>query len=386
MKSALFLRDPLGVSRMEKDLKRALAVYADLGKDRKFGSQDQLLKDLAAVATAREWDFFVLVPGFLKPAGLALEGYRLQHTRAGSGEWEKSPVEWPQVVLRRMVNYPASMKRVIISEEERLEKDSQLITLPRRMSNKWKVYQQLQKDAFLRTYLPETFILRQPSEFFPLLDSLTDCYIKPVLGSQGNRIMRIQREENALLLAASQRQIKAFSAEDKEGLWQEVNGRLSGHTAILQETIELLRTKNGEPIDLRYLVQAMPDHRQPNVTVIARVGKKSGVTTNLHTGGQALTPRKILSMLSYDQAMRWQRGMEEGKKVARKVFQWFQRAYPPLVELGIDFAVDEAGRVYFLEINPCPGRRMLRTVSKDWRIQSLERIVDYANYLTTRNT
>ena len=387
MKSALFLRDTLGVALMEDVQKTAFAVYAILGKDKKFGPQDRMFRDLAWLASDKGMDFFVMVPGFSQTPSQEIEGYRLQiHSDSTHDEWAKMKVIWPQVVLRRMVHYPTSLKQLIFEEEERLERESLLITLPRRWGNKWRVFQQLQKDAYLRTFLPRTVIMKKSSEIFPFLESIEDLYVKPVLGSQGNRIMRIQKNENAVILASSQTEIKAFSSVDQIGLMQEVNERLSGQTAIVQETIDLLRTREGEPIDLRYLVQATSEQHHPKVTAIARVGKKSGITTNLHTGGQAFSTKKVAELLPSEQRLSWQRGVEEGKKVARKVFRLFQKEYPPLVELGVDLAIDQSGQVYFLEINPCPGRRMLRKVSRDWRIQSLERILNYASYLTTRKT
>lgn len=371
---------------MQKSHNTAFAIYAIVGKDQKFGTQDQLFKDIAKLADEREMDFFILVPGFSKSLTTGIEGYRLQGIGDFDVKWHKEKVIWPQAVLRRMVHYPSSMKNLVQHEEQLLEKKSQLMTLPRRLGNKWRGYQLLQKDPSLRAFLPKTIMMKTARDIYPYLETMPDLYIKPVLGSQGSRVMRIQRAADVFLLAASQTGVMQFSHQDSTGLVQEVNERLLGQAAVVQETIPLMHTMAEESIDLRYLVQVVPGQDRPYVLPIARVGKKKSVTTNLHTGGRALSCKQIAEYLPSDQVQAWQRGVDRGKTLARKVFRSFQKEYPLLSELGIDIAMDEAGRVYWLEINPCPGRRMVRAVSPDWRMMSLLRMVDYAKYLVTRTS
>ncbi len=359
---------------MERGSPVTLAVYANQDQGQQFGSQEQMFREIAQLAAAEGFDFFILTPGFSETA---IEGYRLVATGTRMA-WNRERVNWPKITFRRLVHYPARLHRLIQKEERLLEQQSLLLTLPRRLGNKWRTYQRLQKVSSLRPFLPKTAILRQGARLLPFLDEMKDMYIKPVLGSQGSRVMRVHMDAGVITLASSQMEVCAFVQNDVRELERTVSERLSGYAAVVQETVDLMQTKSGEPVDLRCLVQAVGAGGEVFVTPIARVGMRDHVTTNLHTGGKGFSCKKLEEFLCVDQVDLWRRGVAQAKTLARKVFDQFQHEYPPLFELGIDLAIDRGGQVFFLEINPCPGRRMLRQVSRDWRTRSLARMVEYA--------
>lgn len=308
-------------------------------------------------------------------------GYRLNSQETG---WEYQHCPWPQVVLRRLVHYPAHLKKLVQDEEWHFEHQSRLLTLPRRLGNKWGTYLWLQQFPHLHKYLPKTRIMRNIHDMVGSLDSMKDFYIKPVLGTQGERIIRVKKTNQGFLLAAHQKQI-ALPELNEFALVNEVQQLLDGKQAVIQETIQVMRTIHGDPVDLRYLVQTRAEKLNPAVFTVVRVARQGEITTNLHNGGIALSVRKASELIPAAKMRLWQRGVERGEAVARDIFLRFLQQYPYLSELGIDLAVDQDGHVYWMEINPCPGRRMLREVSPQWRIKSLERIVDYAHHIVTRN-
>lgn len=145
-----------------------------------------------------------------------------------------------------------------------------------------------------------------------------------------------------------------------------------------QQTVPVLRTIRNEPVDLRYLVQRDGEAGRLATLAVARVGTASAVTTNLHTGGSPRRPGDVARTLPDRQRTIWEGAVQSGRRVAERAFEKLSELHPGLFELGVDIAIDSGGHPFILEVNPTPGRKMLRILNPEARRLSLERAVEYA--------
>ncbi|WP_304459115.1 YheC/YheD family protein [Alicyclobacillus sendaiensis] len=340
-----------------------LAVYVDgpYSGPRKFGEQTRLFEDLSLLGRDTGVDVQVLTPGDLS-TGRA-------HVFTGTA-WETAPRAPMDVVLRRsgvFHRHPALAARELVA----LRRHGLLHTLPRQSGHKWKMYAWLRGDARLRPHLPRTWLCARIEDLMALLASQDDLYVKPLNGTQGQGIYRVRRRAGKieLLPAAGGGLITVATPSELQRAWPAD----AWVPAVAQTTIPLARVGN-RPFDLRWLVC---DGDCPQIIArVARLAKPSAVTTNIHTGSE---PRAAETALV--EAFGAQTAgdlVNQLDDIAMAVAELARDKFGPYAELGLDLAVSDDGRAYFIELNPTPGRRMLRRLDPKVHRLSLQALLEYA--------
>ena len=361
----------------------AVAIYALPFPGRNlFGPQTSMFEELASLFREAACDMYVVTPGDLRPDGRSVEGYRHR-----AGKWVKEECPWPDFVWRRMTARPIAWVGRLDEDERRLAvSHTHIGTLPRSDNDKWRVYQTLYEDPQSARYLPPTLVARTPIEAARAIGRFDDVYIKPIRGTQGKQVMRARRVAGGFLFeppAAAACGSAADPARDVEELVRALEKRMfKGQAYLIQETVALMRTLDGRPFDLRLLIQARASGEPVCTALIARIAQKKAITTNLHTGGVPLSAERMASILAPAVRANYARGLNEARTAAAAVFDALRRMHPHMAELGIDIALDAAGQARVLEVNPCPGRRMLRLIDPALRRMSLVRVVEYAVFST----
>lgn len=302
--------------------------------------------------------------------------------------WVRERAVVPDIVLRRSSSFSKATAALATRELNQLKAIGKLHTLPRIASNKWTFYKLLARVPQLRGHLPRTSLCSSGRELFNTLQSRSDVYIKPLGGSRGVSIYRLRRD-GAALLASWERRIvprkhdqtsNVFQPDtrieeraiptlaDCLAFWKETKLR----RAIVQDTV-CLPKRDGSPYDFRWL---MGGSDKPQVVArIARLGRPQSITTNIHTGGRAVEAEEMIEdIVGKSQRDQTVRRLDQ---VAMRVVQTLAKAYGPFAEVGIDLALTENGDIYIFEMNPTPGRRMLRNVDSSLHRLSLEAILEY---------
>src|SRR5690606_25262253 len=133
---------------------------------------------------------------------------------------------------------------------------------------------------------------------------------------------------------------------------------------IIQQGISL-ETVDGRPYDIRSMVQRKPGGRWTSTGMFAKVGKPNKIVTNYYQGGKIVLMNKL-----YAQTTMTEHEIEERLRLlsetSRKVALFWSRKRKGMYEMGIDFAFDDAGRLWILEVNSrfpqfYPLRRLDRT-------------------------
>lgn len=360
-------------------------VTAEPSIERRFGEQTGLLEDISRLAYRRGLDVVVITPGF---SGTG-RGWRFE---PGDGIWRYEPAPLPDVVLRRSGRFHETEAKVS-TDLKWFEKSGRLHSLPRMCSNKWTFYQSVRSDMKIRPHLPLTREVTSGAELLQAVSEFQDIYVKPVNGAQGAFIHRLTRlARNVVSVTSEQRLVprrqdrvsRQFrpqtrivrtslkNLKDLNRFWDSL--QRSFRRWIAQQSVDLLRTADGRPVDFRWLVQY---GSRPEVIgrVARRGGSPGGVTTNLHTGGAAGDALLVLRKLSIANP---EQVIADIDTLAIDVVERLRTEHGPFAEVGVDIGVDRQQTLFVFEVNPTPGRRMLRSLGGNVRELSLVKLVEYA--------
>ncbi|MBX5437564.1 MAG: YheC/YheD family protein [Alicyclobacillaceae bacterium] len=374
---------------MTRQRRVRMGLYADAveSKTRPFGEQTSMFGDLARLGRTMGVEVVVLVPGYARS--------RIGWTWTGpsSNHWEKCSVPLPDVVLRRSGAFRSASQSVVVRDLALFQRTGLLHTLPRRCSNKWYFYQWVQSRRDLGVHMPESALAKGADDVARFLRRQRDIYLKPVTGAQGVSVYRLRTAVDGIVATwdervpshRGQRSPAAVQAA-VQPVARTAERRLAGgadlrafwastglYQAVLQETVELPRTREGCPFDLRWLIQ-FADRAQV-VARVARVGRPDAVTTNIHTGAQAVDAADLIQSLP---GWHPEKVLEALDRVALRVANALAAEFGRYAEVGIDLAVRTDGTPVLFEVNPTPGRRMLRALPGNVREISLRRLLEYA--------
>ncbi|MFE9273878.1 YheC/YheD family protein [Paenibacillus glucanolyticus] len=255
----------------------------------------------------------------------------------------------------------------------------------RGLPGKQKVHQLLKHSAALRPYLPATLSYTGDKSLNrALLAFGSGIFMKPSGGSQGRHTLCISWiDELHVKLQGRDRINRMFEQTiplEKMNDWVR---RFTGRRRFIIQPFLKLHNRNGEPYDIRSLVQKN-DRGLWSITGIAvRQGAVQGLTSNLHGGGTAYPALPYLtSDFGEEKALKI---IQTIRELSAQLPSLLEEGFGRLGELGIDFGVDMSGRVWILEVNSKPGRRAFTlTGDGDAARLSVEHPIQYARYLLLR--
>lgn len=359
----------------------AIGIYAlrHRAKGALFGPQTKMFVTLIQLGRKLGADIFVIPAGHLGHDHSEVLAYRYLR----SSGWRLMRCPWPDFVWRRMTERPVTLVSILDDEEKLLAKATIQGVLPRSCCDKWTIHTLLTNEDGIPDYVPDTILVTEFDQFLPAIASFGDVYIKPVRGTQGMKIARIIQQDGGYLYRDHESQQSFEWITNDRELLQRWGQQLSPQQGFLvQKTVQLMMTRFNDPFDLRYLIQAVPAKPAVCTATIARLANSHALTTNLHTGSRAVTVDTVIGLLHPEDTKRFVKGVQTGEMIALLAFQIVQKKYPSLVELGVDIALDSLGRPFLLEVNPVPGRKMLRLLDSRLRRLSLLRVLEYAVWST----
>jgi hypothetical protein len=248
---------------------------------------------------------------------------------------------------------------------------------------KWKTYNTVAQNPALLTYLPDTRVLSQFKELDVMLKKYRHVYMKPVTGSQGKKIIRVSKNINSKAYEYQYQhdqhpvKAKAYSLEELERSLKIIMGR---DRYIVQQQINLLRS--GERImDLRVMVQKDRNGDWLLTGKVFRIGKTGSITSNISGGGSASKVKDQLNR-KFNDSKEVQRIMDEVDFLALETARTIEIRLGPIGELGIDIGVDQKARIWLIEANLMPARKIFSLIGDtEARLLSIQRPILYALYL-----
>lgn len=270
--------------------------------------------------------------------------------------WKKSTFPVPDFIYDRCF-YKTNKKENQSSFVKWLKNQTNATFLGYGLPGKWKIYNYLKNDRLLRRHLPKTFKLQHHSSSRMLTDWLNNhntLIIKPIIGSQGNGLIHITKTSQKISLQINHKgNVIHHTYDTTSSFLQFVNKMLYQRDYIAQQMLTLFDEKQ-RPFDRRVVLKKRSNSKWCELGRAMRVGKEHSFVSNLHSGG----------LIEHDDevAIPSERLLAADEKItllAPQVASVLEKKFSPLFELGLDFGIDQSGKVWLLEANSKPGHRII---------------------------
>lgn len=294
-----------------------------------------------------------------------------------NGSWRRGIFPLPDVIYpRNGGDSPAKIKL-----RNRLQAMGCIFINPP-LIGKWQTYQILSVSPELSQYVPDTNRVNTFRQVDNMLRKYSSVYIKPINGSQGRDIIRVKRDRNSSYRYQYKVKYEAYSgyAPNRASLRQNLWRIMRHHQYIVQQNIDLLRV-NGSICDVRVMVQK-DDNGEWSVTGKAfRIGRKGSITSNISCGGSGSKMKGILRRRFHDVKTQ-ERIINEVDYLAVEVAKALEKETGRIGELGIDIGIDNDGKLWLIEANLKPARRIFVLIGEsDTRRMAVRKPLLYARHL-----
>jgi glutathione synthase/RimK-type ligase-like ATP-grasp enzyme len=215
-------------------------------------------------------------------------------------------------------------------------------------SSKWLKTKWLLTHRKLSKQVPKTSLFNR-TNLTKMLQRYPTVFFKPINGSGGANIIRIKRTDTGYQTQLNKHKETFANAEL---LYNKLHRFTNKRTYLLQRGIKLAKT-NGNPFDIRVMVQKTNVGEWVSTAIFTKIGKPGKVATNYNQGGRIGYLSPTMSGAGFDQASI--QSMESKlKKMGVTVGKHFDRQHKGFRELGLDVALDSKGTPWILEVNTRP--------------------------------
>lgn len=306
------------------------------------------------------------------------------HYDIESKEWYRKWIPFPVLIydrcrFQRTYRFPLVRKFRSTYPE--------LTYLNRPMSHKWGIHQILSQNRNIRPYLPATVQYRNASDLTKFLQNHKLVYLKPIDGTGGRGIIRIQKLVDGMCLIEGRDRDRRIIAPQRIKP-DRIASRLSSWELkdryLIQQGISLV-LKDGRVHDYRLLIQKNGNGDWEVTGCAGRIGAQKSITSNLHGGGAAIPMMKLLQsrFKSIIKITAIQKSME---KLSHDVVIHLEKNFGRLCEMALDIAVDPNGHVWLLEVNPKPAREVFYRIKETHAYENaIRRPLEYATWLSRQD-
>ncbi|MFC5468369.1 YheC/YheD family protein [Cohnella suwonensis] len=293
-------------------------------------------------------------------------------------KWSRRWVRFPNVIYDRCrIQKSARFQQLLAFRK----KYAHLHFLNRPLRNKWTVYRTLGKVAAFRPHLPLTGPYQTSDDVVQMLRKYPTVYLKPINGTGGRGILRIDRTKSGGFLLQGRNHARTIVQPRKVsrgGLTSALSDwDTRGERYIVQQGLNI-KLPNGRVHDYRMLVQKNGAGNWEVTGCAGRIGPARSITSNLHGGGEAASMNALLRHWIGDES-----DIAAIRKTAENfgigVARHLESSYGALCELALDLAIDRSGRVWLIEVNPKPSREVFKKAGeRDTYRNAIVRPIEYA--------
>lgn len=262
-----------------------------------------------------------------------------------------------------------------------------LTFLNRPLRNKWTIHRLLTKDFRYKGCLPATRYVESTQDVTDMIRKYPLVYLKPINGTGGRGILRIESRKDGLLHIQGRdqsrriirpQQISPAGLSSYLAPWH-----LKSNRYIAQQGIQI-KLVSGRVHDYRMLIQKNGEGAWEVTGCAGRIGAEGSITSNLHGGGRAATMNALLKEWLRDES-KVDEVREEAEKLGVGIAAFLEQSYGRLCELALDLAIDRKGGIWLLEVNPKPAREVFAQAGeKDTYRKAILRPLEYALWLHTQ--
>jgi glutathione synthase/RimK-type ligase-like ATP-grasp enzyme len=271
------------------------------------------------------------------------------------GSWKKSTVPTPHVVHNRIHSRKREQSELFKQFANKLV-ELEIPYYNDHFINKWEVHEVLEKEDHLSPYLPETKLLLNKQILEEMLAKHSYVFLKPIHGSQGRKIFKINVLEDGLY----DLDYTTFAKELENkydtihSLFLSLRTRLNKQGYIIQQGIPLFSYQD-RPLDFRFLCQKVESDDWKITSIVARVSAKNDFVSNLSRGGELKKIEEVLTDSFVQKEIRQIKKLMS--ELAIEIASLIDSSIPGFFgELGIDLALDKDGKPWLIEVNTKPSK------------------------------
>jgi len=346
-------------------------------RDRDLFLERGFYKTLQKLGQQHELSVYVFYPNYVNWKTEIVKGFQYNFN---SNIWEKKNFSLPDFIYDRCF---FTSKRKYLTYKPyinllRQNKNTKFLGVG--LNGKWQVYNILLNHPLFRQYLPKTKLYKNEKQLAEWLSS-GSIILKPVGGTHGNGVIKISKKAHDYEVIghnlSSKNIYRIFNNQKSFYKW--VSSFTYKKNYLIQQYL-YLNTSGNNPFDIRVLVQKNSKGEWEITGSAARVGLSSNVTSNLHSGSSVQLTNSILTK---------EFGIIKADKIIKEIYEisltlptYLESKHGNLVELGLDIGVDKTGRVWIIEVNSKPGRKVFALINnKNIQFKSTIQPILYANYL-----
>ncbi len=226
----------------------------------------------------------------------------------------------------------------------------------RRVRSKLSKTKALLADPKLKKLVPVTrpFSKQAVKE---LLDQFGLAYAKPVSGTFGKGVIRVEYHKNQPYPYRFQSGIRKYRFQTFEAMHANLAKARIHQSYLLQQGIEMLKHRNRR-FDLRLMVQKNPLGQWESTGLIGRLAHPRKIVTNYHNGGTPMSPEILFS--SHMDGKDFAAFRKKLDALGLSIAAAMEKRFPGIKELGVDLAVDARRTPWILEVNTMPDPFIFR--------------------------
>ncbi len=214
-------------------------------------------------------------------------------------------------------------------------------------SSKWSLHKFFSRNPVIRKHLPSTAVFEK-SSFIEYLNKYKTVFVKPSNKHMGKGILKVWKTDNGYQFVKERGD--SVHASTMEELYQSMKQHSDTGRYIIQKGIDLAEVK-GRPFDIRVMMMRNGQARWQYAGMLAKVAGPSSVITNVaRGGGYVMSVKQALIQSKAIEPNRVRTVIRDMIRLSHLVCRHFNK-YKYSSQIGIDFAVDQTGKLSIIEVN-----------------------------------
>jgi hypothetical protein len=288
-----------------------------------------------------------------------IKGYTFNQNK---NKWEHRWLPVPDVIYDRAAYLSDYERNRVYELREKFweDPDIQFINTPGSLG-KWQLYRHLSKHAEMLPYLPETIRYRRFNDLIFMLDKHGFIFLKSSFGSRGEEVLSVDKTEGRYRIDYFDGKLKVVYVEDVEELRAQINKFIeekqeTGRVRfIVQQGLRLIKY-NGHNMDLRIHIVKNEEGKWEATNSYGIYSKGNSTITNFCVGGDFNLYERIYPSLKEQHPHILIPTVEEVAMATIMVGTFIEKEFGTFGEIGMDMAIDEKGKLWFIEGNAKPDK------------------------------
>lgn len=300
----------------------------------------------------------------------------------GLDKWTNAWFPMPDVIYDRGARFTEEQKTTVREIRERFRSNSNIHFINSLdYIGKWNAYRHLSKHDEIAGYLPETIRYGSFKDLLRMLKKHRFIFLKAYYGSGGKQVMSIEKADRQYKLVFYAYELRELILSDIKEVRKHIEEFTAGGKFIIQRGIRLLKYK-GSYFDMRVLIIKDKQGKWRVLNNYARIAKANLTITNYCAGGDCNHYNNIYSYLSDPLSQGSIPNYDEIASETLKIAAVIDQEFGTFGELGMDMAIDEYGKIWFLEANTKPDKDLVEGLDDFNDINpQYSAIFEYAGYL-----